>query len=327
MSGCGILGGIIISRAWAPEGSLYCVQAVEVNSRPADRDAAPTCCLGNCFPLVLQAYQGLDQLHCCWRSKVGPVRPYSAQLVWVPTGWIPEATAKAEPHPKMIMLSIFLNSKGLLLFELLPHNTSVTVHLYCQQLDHLVDRLHATAQPWFHALLSRLSKAQRCKHLRQNAAWAGLGSAHLPAVQPRLCSLWLSSVSVPEYRPEIQDILQRRYPESLPGGSLCLPAENQLSWLYSKYEQNWRKSISCAGDHFDWLQLLCLIKIGISGDILETTKTFQLTEYLPIGEAHTRKGNFKHPEDNMWIIWSSWVCWAACCQSDWILTWKPSETV
>ena len=56
---------------------------------------------------------------------------------WVDKDKAPEPTAKAGLHPKKIMLCVWDNMKGILHFELLPNNQTVTGDLYAQQLERL----------------------------------------------------------------------------------------------------------------------------------------------------------------------------------------------
>lgn len=56
---------------------------------------------------------------------------------WVQRGEKPEPESKGELHPKKQMVSVFWDFKGVIFFELLPSNTTVTADLYCAQLQKL----------------------------------------------------------------------------------------------------------------------------------------------------------------------------------------------
>ena len=57
--------------------------------------------------------------------------------LWCAAGDVPQATAKPGFRPKKVMLSVWWDCKGVIMFELLPTNTTIAVELYCNQLDHL----------------------------------------------------------------------------------------------------------------------------------------------------------------------------------------------
>ena len=56
---------------------------------------------------------------------------------WVDADATPEPQSKAGLHPRKIMLCVWWDCKGVIHYELLPPNTSITADLYCQQLDRL----------------------------------------------------------------------------------------------------------------------------------------------------------------------------------------------
>lgn len=60
---------------------------------------------------------------------------------WVDRGSTPELQPKAGLHPNKVMLCVWWDCKGVILFELLPPNTTITADLYCQQLDRLAAKL------------------------------------------------------------------------------------------------------------------------------------------------------------------------------------------
>jgi histone-lysine N-methyltransferase SETMAR len=56
---------------------------------------------------------------------------------WLSRGQKPVPTAKPDLHPQKIMLCIWWDMRGVIHFELLNSNQTITSELYCQQLDRL----------------------------------------------------------------------------------------------------------------------------------------------------------------------------------------------
>lgn len=56
---------------------------------------------------------------------------------WLNKGDTPQPTPKPDLHPKKVMLSIWWNFKGIIHFELLPANQTITSEVYCAQLERL----------------------------------------------------------------------------------------------------------------------------------------------------------------------------------------------
>lgn len=57
---------------------------------------------------------------------------------WVDIDKKAEPDLKGELHPKKVMLSIWWDRKGVIYWELLPDNTTVTAEVYCCQLENMV---------------------------------------------------------------------------------------------------------------------------------------------------------------------------------------------
>lgn len=57
---------------------------------------------------------------------------------WLSVGQTPEATPKAGLHPAKVMLSVWWDHRGIIHFELLEKNRTITANVYCQQLDRLM---------------------------------------------------------------------------------------------------------------------------------------------------------------------------------------------
>lgn len=60
---------------------------------------------------------------------------------WADVGHAPQAQPKASLHPQKVMLCVWWDSKGILYWELLPSNTTITAALYSQQLDRLAAKI------------------------------------------------------------------------------------------------------------------------------------------------------------------------------------------
>lgn len=84
-----------------------------------------------------------------WVFYENPVR----KREWCDKAQRPSPTAKRDLHSRKIMLSVWWDSKGILYFELLPQNTTVTAELYCQQLDRLQAAIQEKRNVPTHVLL------------------------------------------------------------------------------------------------------------------------------------------------------------------------------
>ena len=60
---------------------------------------------------------------------------------WVGKDEQPESQPKAGLHPLKVVVSVWWDCKGVIHYELLPHNTNLTATLYCQQLDRLATKI------------------------------------------------------------------------------------------------------------------------------------------------------------------------------------------
>lgn len=56
---------------------------------------------------------------------------------WVGPNQEPLPTPKSELHPKKVMLSVWWDVQGVVYWELLPPNTTITAEVYCAQLENL----------------------------------------------------------------------------------------------------------------------------------------------------------------------------------------------
>jgi [histone H3]-lysine36 N-dimethyltransferase SETMAR len=60
---------------------------------------------------------------------------------WLTPGQKPQPTPKSGLHPKKIMLSIWWDYRGVVHYELLPSNQTITADIYCAQLDRVAAAL------------------------------------------------------------------------------------------------------------------------------------------------------------------------------------------
>ena len=65
---------------------------------------------------------------------------------WVGPSQTPLPTPKPELHPKKVMLSVWWDVHGVVYWELLPPNTTITAEVYCLQLENLKQNLE-TVRP------------------------------------------------------------------------------------------------------------------------------------------------------------------------------------
>lgn len=59
----------------------------------------------------------------------------SRKLQWVDIDEQPQPVAKPNMHPRKVMLSVWWDSEGVVYYELLPTNTTITAEVYCEQLE------------------------------------------------------------------------------------------------------------------------------------------------------------------------------------------------
>lgn len=72
----------------------------------------------------------------------------SRKRQWVREGEEPETEAKPDPHQKKVMLSVFFDFQGIIYWDLLPTNTTITAAYYCQQLSNLRQAIHNNRPRW-----------------------------------------------------------------------------------------------------------------------------------------------------------------------------------
>jgi len=109
---------------------------------------------------------------------------------WVLADEEPEPDPKSDLHPRKIMLTVFWDYKGILFFELLPHNITINAEYYCNQLDSLhhsitknrpeksyVILLHDNARPH--------TAVQTIRKITENLGWEILPHpAYSPDISP-----------------------------------------------------------------------------------------------------------------------------------------------
>lgn len=65
---------------------------------------------------------------------------------WLSVDQLPEPEPKPDLHPKKVMLSVWWDTQGVVFFEFLPHNTTITAKHYSSQLERLNTKL-ASVRP------------------------------------------------------------------------------------------------------------------------------------------------------------------------------------
>ena len=60
---------------------------------------------------------------------------------WIDVGSQPQRQPKSGLHSLKVMLSVWWDSEGVILYELLPKNTTITADVYCAQLDRLAAQI------------------------------------------------------------------------------------------------------------------------------------------------------------------------------------------
>lgn len=66
-----------------------------------------------------------------WCLYVNPTRKGQ----WIEPNQKPEPTPKGESHPQKLLISVWWDVRGVVYWEALPHGTTITASLYCQQLE------------------------------------------------------------------------------------------------------------------------------------------------------------------------------------------------
>lgn len=119
---------------------------------------------------------------------------------WVDAGAAAEREPRRELHPRKIMLSVFWDSKGIVLFELLPRNTTITSAYYCQQLDRLQQKL-AERRPERQKIIllhdnARPHTARLTRQKLLQLGWEVLPHPHTARTSPRRTTIFLLSWTV-----------------------------------------------------------------------------------------------------------------------------------
>lgn len=109
---------------------------------------------GQWIPHHLTPDQREQRISICYSHLLNPINDYLRQIItgdekwvlyanhsrkrqWVRNGEEPEAEVKVDPHQRKVMLCIFWDMEGILFWELLPPNTTVTAEVFCNQLEKL----------------------------------------------------------------------------------------------------------------------------------------------------------------------------------------------
>ena len=100
---------------------------------------------------------------------------YRRRCQWVNADAQPEPEPKGDLHPRKVMLCIWWDVQGVIYFELLPPDTSITAAYYCDQLQKLADKLRTVRPGHRHVrfLDDNASRMSRRSHGRNCWIWAG----------------------------------------------------------------------------------------------------------------------------------------------------------
>lgn len=234
---------------------------------------------GNWFTSFVQLHQELAQLYCHCRWEVGSVCKHLGHAVVVPSLQTPKMTVKPGIHPKDVMLPMWLAIKNMLLFELLPLYISMTVQFYFPQLDLLVVQAQHKCPSYGTIYFLTTTPEPTLQTSFSRTCLGGPGKCSLQSsVQPRPCAFGMSSFPFLEQGAAIQNLPQRIWYDSMPGGNILLEAQNLFSWCYSNYCWKWKEVIGSVGNHFDWRMLFYLTKIWIPCSILEKSESFRIKQ-------------------------------------------------
>lgn len=154
---------------------------------------------------------------------------------WLRAGETGVPTPKNDLHPKQVMLSVWWNMAGIVHWELLPAGSTVTAEYYCEQLDHVAEKLcgkvdkvyflHDNARP-------HVAKMTRQKLLE--LGWSVLPHPpYSPDIAPTDYHLFLSLASFLEEKKfndedhlkrELENFFKQKPPEFYKDGISSLPA-------------------------------------------------------------------------------------------------------
>lgn len=171
---------------------------------------------------------------------------------WCEGDIVPEATAKPGLHPRKVMMSVWWDCDGVIMFELLPPNTSITADLYCDQLDRLATQiqqkrpghgpvrfLHDNARP---------HTAIRTRQKLLNLGWEVLNHPpYSPDLAPSDYYLFLSiSNALRNKRFKDEDEIKQWLEEFF----ASKPASFYRNGIM-RLPEKWQKVIDCDGHYFD----------------------------------------------------------------------------
>ncbi len=90
-----------------------------------------------------RTYQWLDHL-ITGDEKWVLYTNYTRKRQWLKSGEAPKPTSKVDLHPEKVMLCVWWDVHGIVYWELLPHNTTITAVVYCAQLERLKAEIEKT---------------------------------------------------------------------------------------------------------------------------------------------------------------------------------------
>lgn len=170
---------------------------------------------------------------------------------WVDKGEEPEPQPKAGLHPQKVMLCVWWDCKGIIHYELLPRNTTLTADLYCQQLDRLAAKIvekrpnHGTVRFLHDNARPHTARVTRQKLI--DFGWEVLPHPpYSPDLAPTDYHLFLSLSNAMQGKTFIDEDDMERW---LNNFFESKPEEFYAGGIKSLYEK-WQKVIDCDGDYF-----------------------------------------------------------------------------
>lgn len=169
---------------------------------------------------------------------------------WVDADATPPSVPKTELHPKKVMLCVWWDAQGVIYWELLPPNTSITARYYCDQLQKLADEIRRTRPQRTRVLFlhdnARPHVAKITREAILNLGWETLPQpAYSPDIAPSDFYLFRSLENglrnkvfsdEEEVKLFLVDFFLRKPPEFYRKGIESLP-------------ERWKKVIDCDGDY------------------------------------------------------------------------------
>ncbi|VDP19126.1 unnamed protein product [Heligmosomoides polygyrus] len=136
----------ILSGRESDDDNYRLRQLVESDSRRTTLEFAQD--LGMHYATIARELPGLGkvQMLAQWVPMTSPNAiasddEESGACAWVDKGQQPEPQPKEGPHPSKIMLSVWLDYKGVIFYKLRARNETLTADFFCQQLYRLAPKI------------------------------------------------------------------------------------------------------------------------------------------------------------------------------------------